>query len=227
MVGPVRYYLGTGVVADISPAVDPAWERNATGFARHKLSTTKDNSALADQASLQGSVATDQTCWHQWVSDPLPFDRVIGGVFDGVVRGQELLGTEDACLAYSLRVLSNDGLTVRGTLRLHHDATITEMNTATPTTRTIDAEALTPVAAVAGDRIVLEIGIHGVTPSNTANIIIRFGAPSATADFAQTQGLTTDLDPWVQFSDPILDAVILGSTIDAPASDLASITTVD
>jgi hypothetical protein len=57
----------------------------------------------------------------------------------------------------------------------------------------------TAFSSQVGDRIIVEIGLHGVTPA--AELIqMRIGDPNATEDFALTAGLTTDLCPWVQLS---------------------------
>lgn len=198
--GPTRLYYGTANVAAIAPTVDAGWERNASVFARYAASTVKDNSALADAATLFGSTATSDTAWAQWVSDTLDVDQAIDGNISAVIRVQELSGTEDACLAFVIRVLSGDGGTIRGTLISHLDASIQEFNSGAATTRVVDAEALTLVNALAGDRLVIEWGVHGVTPDNLVNLIFRFGAPVGTADFARTVGLSTDLVPWFEFS---------------------------
>ena len=66
-------------------------------------------------------------------------------------------------------------------------------------TRIRAATAITGFSAAAGDRLVLEIGIHGVTPANEI-MQMRIGDPTAAADFALTAALTTDLCPWGELS---------------------------
>ena len=104
----------------------------------------------------------------------------------------------DTHLAFNLWVVKPDG-TSRGVLKLQH-ATATEYPLiASAATRIHSAISLTSVAALSGDRIVMEIGLHGVTPAAEA-IQMRSGDPTATADFALTSALTTDLDPWFELS---------------------------
>ena len=116
-----------------------------------------------------------------------------------VIRCLEAAAQTDSHLVYSIRVVSSDGATVRGTVGLFH-ATSTEFVTSAATrihaARTDGAENFT---SYAGDRIIIEIGVHGVTPSLTA-VTLRTGDPSATTDFALTAALTTDLCPWVELS---------------------------
>jgi hypothetical protein len=73
---------------------------------------------------------------------------------------------------------------------------------ASAATRIIAAGAVTSFACNAGDRLVLEIGIHGVTPANEV-MQMRVGDPTAVADFALTTALTTDLVPWGELAQTV------------------------
>jgi hypothetical protein len=181
----------------ISPAVDTQWERSASVFFRAPAVRTKSNTALTDKSALFGSTATSQTCWAQFVSETLDVNQTIAGTVSLVIRGLEQNLSEDLSLAFSLRVIAPN-LTVRGTLHLQH-AAATEF-AVTAQTRIFSAVALTSVNALGGDHVVMEVGFHGVTPANTGSNILRFGDPTAIADFALTSGLTTDLVPWYELS---------------------------
>jgi hypothetical protein len=107
----------------------------------------------------------------------------------------------DTHLAYVVRVVSGDGAVIRGVIGLYH-ATSTEYPlVASAATRIHSARVngATAFSSQAGDRIIIELGLHGVTPA-LESIQMRFGDPSATGDFALTAGLTTDLCPWVELS---------------------------
>jgi hypothetical protein len=109
----------------------------------------------------------------------------------------------DTHLAYVIRVVSGDGGTIRGVIGLYH-ATSTEFAlVASAATRIHSArtDGATAFSSQVGDRIIVEIGLHGVTPALEA-IQMRKGDPVASPplDFALTAGLTTDLVPWVQLS---------------------------
>lgn len=120
----------------------------------------------------------------------------------------------DAHLAFSARVMQGDTSSVRGTLLLYH-ATSTEFPlTASAATRIHNARAITTVNALAGDRIMLDIGIHGVTPANE-NMQMRFGDPTGTADFALTAALTTDLVPWWELSSTLTFGAVASGPIGA------------
>lgn len=192
-----RFYLAVSGTPGCSPAINAGWEQVVAGFASRPTSTTKASTARANFNALHGSTATSDTCWYQWVSDTLDVDQSISGTVSMVVRVLEGIVAEDAHLAFSVRAVSNDGGTVRGTL-LDFFATSTEF-AVTAETRIHSALAISTVAALSGDRIVIELGVRGVTPSNTQPITFRFG-DNAVSDFALTAGLTTDLNPWVELS---------------------------
>ncbi len=185
--------------APASPATDSNWEYLYTGWTRRPLVRSKSNTALATLSQTYGATATSQKLYAQWVSETLDVDQTISGTVSMVVgKCGETSTSGDAHLAFSLRVVKPDG-TFRGTLLLYH-ATSTEFPLiASAATRIHSARAITSLACLAGDRLVLEIGIHAVTPANEV-MQMRFGDPSATADFALTAGLTTDLDPWMELS---------------------------
>jgi hypothetical protein len=195
-----RFYLPTGGTPGSTPTPDAAWERSIAAASTWPMPTTKSNTALTTYISLFGATTTSQTRWHSWVSDTLDSNQTISGTMSMVIgKCAETSTSGDAHLAFSARVMQGDTSSVRGTLLLYH-ATSTEFPlTASAATRIHNARAITTVNALAGDRIMIDIGIHGVTPANE-NMQMRFGDPTASADFALTSGLTTDLDPWWELS---------------------------
>jgi hypothetical protein len=72
--------------------------------------------------------------------------------------------------------------------------------TASAATRIINAAALANISSTLGDRIVVEIGVSISSAGGNRVTVERFGDTAATADFALTSGLTTDLIPWAEFS---------------------------
>jgi hypothetical protein len=107
----------------------------------------------------------------------------------------------DSHLVYVVRVVSGDGGTIRGVIGLYH-ATSTEiplMASAATRIHSVRTNGATTFTSQVGDRIIIEIGVHGVTPA-LENIQMRVGDPTATDDFALTSGLTTDLCSWVELS---------------------------
>lgn len=168
---------------------------------RAPLVTVKSNTALTTLSAVFGATSTSQTCYYQGVSDTLDVDQTITGTTSVLIgKCAETTTSGDAHLAFCIRVMQGDTSNERGLLFEHH-ATSTEFALiANAATRNGGgAKTNTSVAALAGDRIVVELGIHGVTPANET-MQMRVGDPTGTADFAFTEALTTDLDPWVEFS---------------------------
>lgn len=203
-----RFYFGS-VDSDnpVSPGFDGNWEQ--TGQAtRRKLYVKRTFSgvlsALTNKQVTVPITTTQDILNVQFVSDPIPA-RVILGNFSMVLGCLESATTANAHLAGSLRVVSQDGGTVRGTLWSSF-TTITEFANAAIDTRIIAAVAITALTTLPGDRLVLEVGVRAAAPSAATNANQRFGTSAVTGspgvfnDFALTSGLTTDLNPWAELS---------------------------
>jgi hypothetical protein len=226
-----RFYLQSTGSAPFDPSIaDGGWERNHGSYAARNMSTTKANTALTTVSGVFGATQTSQTRYHTFVSDTLNVAQTISGTFSLVVgKCAETTTGGDAHLAYQLRVVTGSGT--------HRAVLASSMTTATEfplvanaATRIFSAVAISSFAADAGDRIVLEIGIHGVTPANET-MQMRFGDPTGTADFALTSALTTDLDPWgeisanLTFGAPVTDYDATGD-LDAQSSTISGDATV-
>jgi hypothetical protein len=199
-----RLYLpASGTPPLPSLAKDSQWELE-TGLVRLPCFTIKQNTALATSQRTWPAGTTQQWCWWQFQSDILKYaynwlatdtvSMVIG-------KCAETTSSGDTHLAYVVRVVSGDGATIRGVIGLYH-ATSTEfplMASAATRIHNARTNGATAFASQPGDRIIIEIGLHGVTPALEL-IQMRIGDPSAINDFALTAGLTTDLCPWVQLS---------------------------
>ena len=211
-----RLYLPISGTAPLSAlAVDANWELT-TGLVRRPCFPTKQNTALTTDARTWPATTTQQWAWIQYQSDPLAaahswttadtVSMVIGKC------GEPAAATADTHLAYVVRVVSGDGASIRGVIGLYH-ATSTEFpDVASAATRIHSARVngAANFSSQIGDRIIIEIGLHGVTPA-AVSVQMRFGDPSGTADFALTAALTTDLDPWVELSRTVTFLIPSGS----------------
>ena len=226
-----------GRAAAVSPAFGSQWERTTNAFRRLAPITkgaTVPTSTTGGQFTKDGAAANYDVAQFQFISDPISA-QTISGTFSAVFKAGESVATADASLQIVLRVVSNDGLTERGVLYAGHAAALNttagalgqEMATSAAT-RIFNAVALSSVAALANDRIVIEVGsrFHG---TNTAvNSFILFGDNSGTADYALTAALTTTLCPWVEFSANITfatDLVVAGAA-QAQVADNVTLTQV-
>lgn len=197
-----RFYLPSTGTGPFSPArADGGWEQDAaTGFAHRLMYTTKQNSAFATQSSLFGATITGQTRFMTWTSPPLAAQLISGNGTIVVNKAAETTLSGDAHLAFVMRLVDMNG-THRATIASQM-ATSTELPLiASAASRLLGPAALTNQRALDGDRLILEIGLHGVTPANET-MQLRWGDPTATGDHTVTAS-TSDLCPWFEFSNTL------------------------
>lgn len=208
-----RLYLPASGTPAITPTPSTSWNVT-TGFAALPTSTTKSNTALAaGTARSHPLVAVQNALDRVYVSDTLDSSQGINGTFSAVVRGIQSSTAGNWWLNIILRVVSGDGSIETGVLHPGSAATSAvatvgdeaeELVSATAATRIKNALSLIPVTANAGDRILIEVGGRADAAGQTARTYtLNYGDPTATADYALTSGLTTLLDPWVEFSQTI------------------------
>lgn len=197
-----RFYLPSSGTSPLpSLAVSTFWQGVASTFFRAPTFTGKTNTALTNFAARFNSTSSASTCWAQWASPPIPaaYDFSGGGIIreaDIVVAGLEDNVQVDGHLAYMIRGFSGDGATDRGTIyfKLSNSTEFTSSRQ----TRALRIQNAASIALSAGDRIVIEIGGYGVTPSTSYDMTLRFGDPTGVADFVPLSALTTDLCPWFE-----------------------------
>jgi hypothetical protein len=198
-----RFYFpaeGSGT-PNISPTFDAGWEQ--TGQATRLKLLYKKNlsslSTLADNGTRTVPITTTQDILcNQFVSDPIPPQQIdTSCTLSSVIRVLASATTENCTLAFVVKVVSQDGGTVRGTLLSNF--TTGASFVATAATRILSATPVTAVTTQPGDRLVVELGAHAAAPSTSGTYTMRQGDSAAT-DFALTSALTTDLNPWIEFS---------------------------
>ena len=196
-----RFYLPGGGSAPISPAFDAGWEQTGSAIrfplvykgAREKVITVNNTTQTIPITTTQDVLNA------QFVSSPIR-RQLIAGTFSLVIRVGQTASTTNCTLAVVVRVVSQDGGTVRGTLFSVFGTDTAWALAATPDTRIVNAQAVTPLVVEAGDRIVVEIGATATAPSTSNTEVMRAVNDTATADYALTSGLTTSLNPWCEFS---------------------------
>ena len=204
-----RFYMPSSGTAGASPSPSASWGATA-GTSRVPTSTTKSNTAFDSSGTYTETSTTNgiNVLGRQFVSAPLAA-QTISGTFSLVVACLESSTNANASLQAIVRVVSNDGSTVRGTLYAGHSAANTttagalgqEMATS-GTTRIMNAVALSLVTLQEGDRIVVEVGGRFANTTATAMAqTFQWGDPSSASDYALTAG-NTSLAPaaWFEFS---------------------------
>lgn len=196
-----RYYLPTTSASPITVTPDASWNditqtSTIRMIPKGQLSV---KTTLTDSGSTVPTTTTQNWLSFQHISDPIPPQRFIG-TFSMVIRCDEGDLGANATLAVSVRILSQDGGTVRGTLY-----SVFGTDTEFPisgVTKIVNAVAVTTVVTQPGDRIVVETGARYAAPTLDTFMDLRYGT-SATSDFALTSGLTTNLNPWCEFSQDV------------------------
>lgn len=194
-----RFYLPLSGTPGSSPTRDLNWAGDAAAFQSRPLVTVPSDSALATLSVANGPLATNR--YWQGVSAPLEA-QTISGNLSAVIKGQEAAVGNNGSPLLIARVTIGDTSSERGDLGNY---AFTELPTAAAT-RIINTTVQNITVVSAGDRIVLEWGVDDSVGDALGALDLRLGDPVAGADFALTAGLTTDLRPWVEFSQTLLFA---------------------
>jgi len=204
--GATRFYLPSSGAADVSPGFNAGWEE--TGDAdRLKMVTTKISSAMTNKSGTTLITAGDLLL-RQYVSAALEAQTITGDV-KIYARASEALATVDAFSRILLKVVSNDGGTVRGTLLSFGDySTGAEWNTSLRNKSFADIDPPTSVTTLDGDRLVLEIGFAHAAVISSAQI--NFGDDSST-DLSEDETTTTADNPWLEIGQTLTFQAVGGA----------------
>jgi hypothetical protein len=149
------------------------------------------------------------------ISAPLAV-QTISGTVKSQVRAKATGDYVDmARAAIEIFVTDNEGTTVRGTLLAKGSYVATDMYDISERNKTYaDADTLSEVTTQSGDRIVVKIGAYvtcGSGPEWTEPLLWsmmavynRLGDPNSTNDMPENETETSDLLPWVEFSQTLV-----------------------
>jgi hypothetical protein len=203
-----RFYLPSSGASAINPAYSAYWNGTqqsgaADGFARYALVTTKIGSSMATISEDGNTDTTDSAyIYGQWVSAPIAAQTISAQTLKLQIRALEENARANQFVAISVRVLSNDGTTVRGTILQDKDGT----EIATSLTNRGHSATTTEVTASANDRIVIEIGTSGNPDTGSGgdshDCDMRIGDASG-SDLPENDTGTDDYNPWVEFANNI------------------------
>jgi len=208
-----RCYLPSAVAgaAKVSPAFDASWE--ATGSAVRLILDTEKNEASGAYAtkavatSLNSPAGAVDVLIAQYVSAPLSGSGTISGNIKGQIRAQSSSLTGDLRTQCVIRVVSNDGSSVVGTLVASDGSALASEWATSLTNREVPlGSPVTPssVGYSDGDRLVVEIGYRkheNATTSRTGTLDL--GAVSGASDLPEDESTTTQGAPWVEFADTL------------------------
>lgn len=192
-----RWYFRAATPAEVSPTVSASWTEVDGQLRRH----------LAPGPTTTDTIAAGVS--HSWAAGELQLSRqyvgppMRGGIlistFSGVIKAVEGDATDNVIGQIGIRVVSEDGVTEQAVLLAVAPFVGSLEIAATAATRIIGSVgALTSYTTVNGDRLVVELGLadaSGTTPAGQ----FTYGS-SAASDYALTNGLTTSINPWIEFA---------------------------
>ena len=189
-----RFYCPSSGAAAVSPAFDAAWE-DTSAATRLRCVTTKSSTAMTTVSFTDLDTTDRDILVRQYVSDAIDAQTIPATIARLQFRARELSSTEDMFIAWGMRVVSNDGTVVRGTLVTVNRGPV---EFATSLTNAGDSANTTAVTASANDRIVIELGAGG-DPTAVHDFDLRIGDTGST-DLIEDNANTTDNVPWVELS---------------------------
>ena len=218
-----RFYLlfQGAVQANYAPAFAAGWDISTDTF-RNIMVLTKDGNsssatAVGDRTQQKGTtLQPSNRLVAAFYSDPLA-QQTIAGTVKSIIRG--VTNSANANAQMIIRVIGADGVTVRGTLFDFDNSAISNAFTTTRTNRkfpknwTAPGATLTPVDALTGDRIAVEVGYRdfdatlAVSSGVCITQIIGVGT-----DNAENETGTTNSWAWIEFSQNLTFTTLIPST---------------
>jgi hypothetical protein len=195
-----RFYLPSSGAAAISPAYTAGWE-DQTIAARLPTSTTKASSAMTTVSFTDANAANRDVLFRQYVSAPLAGQYIAAQAMKIQMRVKQRAADCNLFLTWNIKVVSNDGTVVRGTVvNMRRDTTEAEP---TAITNRQDTLTSTAVTAHSGDRLVIEVGLGGDPATGSDHDSdMSIGDDNGT-DLPENNSATAANNPWVQFTNDL------------------------
>lgn len=194
----------TSIPATLSPTVLAGQWNSTTGFVRRVLATVAEGSA--ENITVGGGAAGPVNALNiQFHSSPLNGDQTISGAIKGRMLANESDAADNMYSNCAIWVMKSDG-TSRGTLIAVDNAAITSewSSLGVYTNRKFPRfSPVTPisVAALDGDRIIIEVGFRKDSASTGRNGIIQCGTNGS--DLPENETQTASGTSWFEFTDTL------------------------
>lgn len=201
-----RMYFPASQAAFVTPPSPGAeWEHN-NGVSRALLKTP-DASALATTAYTPDAAddLTNRDAMHRQYVSPRLKAQTISGNVTAQFQCLEAHANNQLFITIVVKVISEDGTTVRSTLLAITRATSLEVATSL-TNRTFPSTAMGSYACTDGDRLLVEVGLAGNVTTAAGGVqghngSIRWGCSASGGDLAVNETETgTTFRPWIEFS---------------------------
>lgn len=188
---PTIFWFPSNVRADITVVPAPGWSGTGT-VSRWMMRTLKGSSPTMSwpMYAFTGTAAGNKMLDRQYISYPLKGDQTISGYCSGRLQVAESASNDNVDrIVTSLRVVSRDGLTIRGTglVTSGRGGPVNEFSSSTTYTvrgmitgaRITTGNLISTVNALDGDRLVLEIGYENSTAGISVGAGARWGDSAA------------------------------------------------
>lgn len=201
-----RFYLpAAAATTPMSPTPDAAWEDQSI-LARAMTSTTPIGDTMATVTFPDdANAANKDILYRQYVSAALAASQTVTGgqAIKAQCRVMEVDVGNNLFFTIGIRVIASDGSTVQKTV-----LTVTrdngEASASALTNRQYTAtSAVTDYTTVAGDRLVIEIGMGGDPGVGSAHDSSMRLGDSAASDLPEDGTDTTDKRPWIELTDTL------------------------
>jgi len=204
-----RLYFPVSDGAAITPAQDAAWD-DVGQFVRRLLQQTKGADAITAGTTINITEDTgNQALDRQYISTRMDAGIVFTSAVTtvrSVVMMREFALTDDVnqCIL-GIRVLSEDGATVRATLFTvaNRGPVLEFINNATMRNKQCaDGDTIgATYTTVLGDRVAVEIGYQADGADTSPQAAAKYGQNAT--DCAENETNTTDCAGWIEFSNTI------------------------
>lgn len=205
-----RFYFGV-YAPSISPAADAAWDV-AGSLVRRVLEGEKHGfpaalETLAVSTTSNSPAGAVDVLIGQYISAPLSGNQTISSAIKGQISAFESNAAANARMQCVIRVVSNDGTTVRGTLIAASAAALSnEFNTSTRNIKIPLGGSTVPssVNALDTDRIVVEIGWRKHESATTNRTVTFAGGNPIGTDLPEDETTVATNTPWIEFADTLV-----------------------
>ena len=197
-----RLYFTQSAFIEFSPTYDAGWT-DTSEASRYQLANTKAASAIAAGTRVGPMSGTAGEKWldRQYVSSPLAIGLTVSGTFKGQLMAREYNNGDDVNQIITKIWLCDSTGGLRGVLFAIASAgpTAEFISNASHRNKTIaDGDALLPIVALAGDRLVVEIGASNSGAATTPEFSFKWG--EAASDLPEDETQTTDGAGWIELS---------------------------
>ena len=227
-----RLYFPATDAAAVSPSFDSGWNYTSEA-ARGGLTHTKGSSPITEGTRIGAwsNTAGQKALDRQYISSPLNGDQTISGTVKMQLLVREFATSDNADqIILAIKVVSNDGSSVRGTLLSlgSYGPTAEFLDTSHRNKTGADGDSLTSVNALDTDRILVEIGYSNSTTATTPEASAQWGenatdlgeneTDTAGAGWIEFSGAITFVEPKVRVSQTPIETALAPTGIAARIS---------